>query len=121
MKTKEQILAELPNFYGTEAYHQWSMIARNFVLTDGAKYIAEVCGAYWLMDVIASHVSAYRSEGFALVQLTKEGDGCTIVISDGNDNTLAEQAIEFTDFPLDELKLYVVHGDYWIIMLPSEY
>lgn len=118
MKTKDEILQDLPNFYGTEQYHQWSAICRNFVLTDGAKYIADECGAYWLMDLIASYVQSYKSEGFAVVKF----DGKAVTIDDGNDNVLAEQVIEFTDFPLDEITLYVViSNDLWVIMLTSEY
>jgi hypothetical protein len=31
------------------------------------------------------------------------------------------QDIEFTDFPLPEVSLYVVPGDPTVLMLPSEY
>lgn len=34
----------------------------------------------------------------------------------------ANQSISYTDFPLDEIKLYVIRdGDEWIILLPSEH
>lgn len=34
----------------------------------------------------------------------------------------ANQSISYTDFPLDEIKLYVIReGDEWVILLPSEY
>ena len=44
----------LAQFYGTSAYYRF-IILSNLVLTDGTKYLAEVAGAYWLMDLIASY------------------------------------------------------------------
>lgn len=92
MKTKEEILFELPNFYGTETYTRWSMLFPNFVLTDGAKYIAESCDAYWLMDAIASHVRSYRKEEFGSVTFSREEKNWLLKITDGNETTLATQA-----------------------------
>ena len=123
MKTKQEILAELPNFYGTENYHWWSILFRNFVLTDGAKYIAEECGAYWLMDAIASHVGAYRNERFVVAKFVKADDpNWLLTIEDGDGGEYASQCIVFTDFPLDEITLYVIkQDDLWVVLLPSEY
>ena len=120
--SKEEILQTLPNFYGTEHYYKWSPLFPNFVLTDGAKYIAESCGAYWLMDAIASHRTSYVYESFLAVTLKKVRSAWVLYITDGNENTLTRQVIEFSDFPLDEIKLFVVkQDDLWVIMLPSEY
>ena len=122
MKTKEEILAELPNFYGTEGYQRWSTLFRTFVLSDGAQYIADACGAYWLMDAIASHRASYINEHFVLARLIKFDHGWKLRLEDGNDNTLVTQNIEYSDSPLEEIKLYVVkQEDLWVIMLPSEY
>jgi hypothetical protein len=33
-------------------------------------------------------------------------DGAEVVIDDGDENILAEQVIEFTDVPLDEVTLF---------------
>lgn len=123
MKTQSEILAELPNFYGTENYYKWSILFPHFVLTDGAQCIAEACGAYWLFDAIASYQQAYRGEDFVVAKFGKSGEEWwKLILDDGNDNVLAQQAIEFSDFPLNEIKLYVVKSDgLWVIMLPSEY
>lgn len=122
MKTKQEILAELPNFYGTENYHKWSVLFRNLVLTDGAKYIADECGAYWLFDAIASHLSRYKHEAFVVAKFAKYGSAWKLQLEDGDDRIVARQAIEFTDFPLDEITLYVVkQDDLWVVLLPSEY
>ena len=124
MKTKEEILFELPNFYGTASYHRWSPLFRNVVLTDGALYIAEACGAYWLMDAIASHRASYQQESFVVATLGHfaETTKWSLALDDGNGNPLATQIIEYSDFPLDEIKLYIVKQEnLWVILLPSEY
>lgn len=124
MKTKDEILNELPNFYGTDGYTRWSALFRNFVLTDGALYLAEAAGAYWLMDAIASHIGAYKNEDFVVAKLQRATatNGWVLRLEDGNDGLLADQLIEFSDFPLDEITLYVIQqDDLWVILLTSEY
>ena len=122
MLTKQEILDTLPNFYGTENYCKWSMLFPRFVMTDGAKYIADSCDAYWLMDAIASHFKSYKTHGFAVAKLKQHSKGFVLRIEDGDDNALERQTIEYSDFPLDEIMLYVVdNGDFWVILLPSEY
>ncbi|WP_371412075.1 DUF6876 family protein, partial [Nostoc linckia] len=45
-----------------------------------------------------------------------------ITATDGNNNQIARQEIEHTDFPLEKLKLYVqFDGEHSTLMLPSEY
>ena len=124
MKTKDEILANLPNFYGTENYFRLSPVFPNFVLTDGALYLAENAGAFWLMDALASHRDSYKNEGFVVAHLCMIGSTgkWSLLLEDGNDNTLAEQIIEYSDFPLDEITLYVIsQDDLRVILLPSEY
>ena len=122
MKTREEILAELPNFYGTENYYRLSPLFRTFVLTDGAKYLADAAGAWWLMDAIASHLGSYRDEGFVVAKFQAIVGGWELGITDGNEHFLATQRIEFSDFPLDEITLYVIkQDDLWVVLLPSEY
>ena len=124
MKTAEEIKSELLNYYGTEAYHKWSPLFANFVLTDGALFVCEECGAFWLADMIASHLSKYKDEGFAVASLqrVKESDAFKFLITDGNDRALVRQDIEFSDFPLDTVVLYVAPQDsLWVVLLPSEW
>ena len=42
----------------------------------------------------------------------------SLVCDDGNDNIVYTQHVAFTDFPLDEIKLYFTDN---VILLPSEY
>ena len=124
MRPVHEIQADLPNFTGTESYHRWSILFRYFVLTDGAKYVADECGAYWLMDAIASHLPRSRNEGFVVAKLAR-GKAVTyyiLTLDDGNGNTFARQVIDHTNFPLEEITFYIIpQDDLRVIMLPSEY
>jgi len=127
MKTKDEILAELPNFYGTEQYHRYSpALFRNVLLTDGALFIAESCDAFWLMDVLSSHIPSIKKAGdtFAVARLAAGHNSALFSLTDDipPNVTYATQAIEYTDFPLDEIKFYVsFDGARWTILLTSEY
>ena len=122
MLTKQEILNTLPNFYGTDGYTRWSPIFRNFLLTDGAKFIAEACDAHWLVDLFASHLPAYKDEGFAVLYLKVKDGKAVAQIEDGNGKVLKKQKIEYTDFPLDQIVLYCCpQDDQFVILLPSEY
>jgi hypothetical protein len=115
---------ELHNFSGTERYYR---ITHDTVITDGVKFVADKGGAYWLMTAIASYLTEQTDkETFIVANLTvaRTATACTALLKldDGNDNVLAEQFIEYTDFELDEFKLYACYnGDLWVIMLPREY
>lgn len=124
--------SDLSQFICTENYYRYSPLFRNFVLTDGAKYLADEAGAYWLMDAIASHVGSYRRDTFAVATLAglcnrphlrlKRPADWLLTIDDGNGKVYAQQEIEFSDFPLDLIKLYLCkNDDVWVILLPSEY
>lgn len=120
--TPQELQQNLSQFTGTEAYTKWSILFRNFVLTDGAKFLAEEAGAYWLMDAVASHYQAYKKEGFVVAKLLKYKGNWVLDITDGDENSLATQRIEYSDFPLEEITLYVIpQDDLWVILLPSEY
>ena len=119
-----QWVNELNNFSGTERYYR---ITPDTVITDGVKFVADKGGAYWLMTAIASYLPEFtQKETFIVANLTvsRSESSCTALLKldDGNDNILAEQFIEYTDFELDELKLYACYnGDVWVLMLPKEY
>ena len=70
-------------------------------------------------DCIEGHPK-YLTEFYAM--LLGKVDGASVVIDDGDENILAEQMIDFTDFPLEEITLFACwSGGYWVIMLTSEY
>jgi hypothetical protein len=112
----------LAQFICTENYYRYSPLFRNFILTDGTKYLADEAGAYWLMDAIASHIGSYRQDTFVVANLQKRPADWLLTIDDGNGKAYVKQEIEFSDFPLDSIKLYVCkQDDMWVILLPSEY
>ncbi len=126
MKTQDQIKSDLRQFIGSITYTKFSPLFPNVVLTDGTKYLAEECGAYWFMDVIASHIpSIPKDETFTVAQLTVNPmNKAFFTLADDSPATkfYANQSISYTDFPLDEVKLYVIREvDEWVILLPSEY
>lgn len=112
----------LRGFTCTENYYRYSPLFRNFILTDGTKFLAEEAGAYWLMDAVASHVGSYKKDTFVVAKLQKQLTDWLLIIDDGNGNLYAKQTIDFSDFPLDSMTLYVCkQDDMWVILLPSEY
>ena len=116
----------LAGFYGTQAYHRFSPLFPNLVLTDGANYLANKAGAFWLMDIIGSYQKECQKDDmlrdmqFWTLKVT---DGEAVVTCERDTNNVAfTQDIPYTDFPLDEIKLYVCNnGDYMVVLLPSEY
>lgn len=59
------------------------------------------------------------TEEFQVWKLLVRADrSATIFCDDGNGNIVFTQEIPFTDFPIDEVKLYFANN---IIHLPSEY
>ena len=122
--------SDLQQFTGTEHWYRHALV-RNVTFTDGAKYVADHAGAYWLLDIIAiaqPHTAGLANEYFQAWRMTVNGDASAIVVcTDGNDEELYRQAIRHTDFPLPEITLYCCrdgvmgHGVDWVILLPSEY
>ena len=50
----ETLESDLAQFTGSENYYRHSL-NRKFMHTDGVNYLAEKAGAFWLVDLIASH------------------------------------------------------------------
>ena len=112
--------ADLRQFTGSERWYRHPL-ARKMLYTDGAQYVAEHGGAYWLLDAIAfaQAIPAVAAEEFQLWTLVVRPDRTAILAcEDGNGKRVHRQEIPFTDFPLDEIKLYFTDG---VILLPDEY
>jgi hypothetical protein len=110
----------LSEFIGTERFYR---LSRRHLITDGAKYLADNAECYWLLDATTSHLMEIgTNDWFVLATLTVKDSGATLIYNDGNGIELARQQIPFTDFPMDEIKLYCCYdGEHWVTMLPSEY
>lgn len=123
----EELKYQLTQFHGTEGYLRYNpVLCPKVLLTDGAKFLAEEAGAYWFMDLIASHLpSIPKEEHFVVAWLVKNNGGAKFFLQDDIPASVpayAIQKIEYTDFPLDEITLYVARQEgHWIILLPSEY
>jgi len=132
MSTTDQqtLAADLAHFTGTESYtnlrYPWLRGAK-FLLTDGAKFLAEQAKAFWLMDAIASHQinKQVAAEPFQVWTLSvNEKHAAILICTDGNNTELVRQDIPSTDFPLSSITLYASQDDYLggrVVMLTSEY
>ena len=119
MNTHE-LQSALRNFTETEKYHR---VLPRLVITDGVQYLANKANSYWLVTAIYSHLitQPIHSE-FVVARLVVSGKTANLVLDDGNDQVISEQYIEYTDFPLDEVKLYCSYQErLWVLLLASEY
>jgi len=110
------------SFHGTDQYFRHRLANGMFLLlTDGCNYIRENAGggAYWLFDLILSWQMKLRKQRFQEWILEKQLDGTWFIeCQDGNKNYIAGQEIDYSDFPLEKITIWVVDG---VAMLPSEY
>jgi hypothetical protein len=124
--TAEQNLTreDLNQFTGTEQLFRHAL-SRNHFYTEGAQFVAERAGAYWLLDKIALHGSPkVARENFQVWKLRVNLDRTAkLTTSDGNDGVLKSETLPFTDFPLSEITLWAVRNEFdgFTIMLPGEY
>jgi len=121
LEVQDAIYRELRQFIGSETlYRHWT---RELRYTEGVKFLADKCGAYWLIDAIASwQPEALKDSGLAEFQLwdlhVKDDLTADLVCSRDCDDAVFSQRIAFTDCPLAFVRLYVEGG---VLMLPSEH
>lgn len=116
---KAELEAGLAMYTGsTRWFRHWT---RRLVYTEGVQFLADKASAYWLIDLVASwcpHQSLQNQE-FVVWKLSVKPDRtATAIADDGNGRELARQDIPWTDFPLDEVSLYLTDNT---LLLPSEY
>jgi hypothetical protein len=113
--------ADLNRFTGTEHWYRHGL-NWNVTFSDGAKHVADVGGAYWLLDIIAiaqRYDKRVAGTPFQVWKLSVRPDhSATLRCEDGNHIIVSTQEIEYTDFPADECTLWFSDG---VIYLPSEY
>ena len=110
----------LSQFTGTEHWYRHALV-RSILFTDGAKYVADMAGAYWLLDEIAlaqKFEPAIAAEGFQVWKLSVQGSAATLTCDDGENRVVFTKAIPFTDFPGNGVTLWCTGG---VIMVPNEY
>lgn len=111
----------LSKFTGSECWYRHG-INRAVIFTDGAKYVADTAGAYWLLDEIAiiqPYNKRVASEAFQVWKLVVHPDDtATLTCDDGDGHIVFTKEIEFTDFPHEGVTLWFTNNT---ILLPSEY
>lgn len=114
----KHILSNLDQFIGTVNYYRHFT---GIVYTDGIQYLAESCGAYWLIDVIASYqAKAGQKYPFQIWRIRVNADNSAVVDmrEDSDREPAITQEIRYTDFPLKEYEVYCIDG---VILLKNEY
>ena len=120
--TAEQIQDHCAGFSGSEEFFRhWT---RKLIYTSGIRFLVEACNAYWLLDVIASYQARCAKDemlcDFQIWTLKATGNKATVTCLRDTDDIAFTQDIEYTDFPLSEIKLYCERGEYMTVMLPNE-
>ena len=119
--------SDLSQFTGTSQWFRHALV-RRITYTEGVQFVAERAGAYWLVDKIATmqldpKISAEDFQVWRLVVADGKAtltcdDGDRIGVGDSKPILLHSERIDFTDFPLEKIELWV-EGD--VILLPSEH
>ena len=124
--TPEQLEMNLAHYTGAEDYFRHGLNPR-LIYTDGVKYLADQAGAYWLIDIVASvqhtglHLARHLFQSWSLTVDTDKATGL-VVCTNGNGKKIYVQQMEYTDFPLREVRLYCCEDDgLHVLMLSSEY
>jgi hypothetical protein len=113
--------AKLHTFTGSEYWYRHPFV-RQVLYTDGAKYVAEKGGAYWLLDEIAFAQKGNKrvaAEPFQVWKLQVKADRTAkLTCEDGNGKKVYAKRLDYTDFPLAEIIFYFTDN---VILLTSEY
>lgn len=113
---------------GSEHFYR-HMLCKRLLYTDGVKEVATICGAWWLVDAIASYVATNYEVNRELFQVwtLKVHAVCgrtMLACTNGNDDVpVVSQEIPYTDFPseLMPFKLFCeAGGGSFVLMLPEE-
>jgi hypothetical protein len=119
-----EIKETLKEFHGTNEYHKHLFPGRPAILlTDGCKFIRDACKANWLFDAILSYQGDLQSKQirfqiWELKQLKKDLTWLLTCREDKGLKPVVTQSIEYSDFPLDYIKLWLIDK---VALLPSEY
>lgn len=113
-----EIRQALAQCTGSEHWYRHPLV-RPFIYTDGPKLFADMAGAYWFLDIVATEVLPFqKKEEFIVVTLTVTGSKARISTDDGNGQVFWTRDIDFTDCPEGEWKFYLVNNTFHV---PSEY
>lgn len=105
--TPEQLQDCMDQFFGGSEgrYRHWAR--KQFIYTQGVKAMADLAGAHWLLDIVATEVAGIALQRwfdlddpttFLKVDVTGSSAKLSLVRDDGED-PLWSRDIGFTDFP----------------------
>lgn len=123
MKTID-IRTTLSQFHGTSEYYKHLFPGKSpIIITEGCKYVRDACNAYWLFDAILSYQCDKVLKGvdfqvWELKRLKVDLSWLLTCREDVNTIPIIRQSIQFSDFPLDYIKIYVIDN---VALLPTEY
>lgn len=111
-------LPDLSGFTGSEHLYRHALV-KSIHYTDGVKYLADTCGAYWLIDKIAISQAEpiLKNARFQVWRLFVRGNEGKILVEDGNGYTIYKEDLDYTDFP-SRIDIWFADNT---ILLPSEY
>lgn len=118
------IREELKMFHGTTEYHKHLFPGKSPILiTDGCKYVRDECKAYWLFDAILRYqcekiLRDIKFQVWELKRLKVDLSWQLTCREDTGKKPLIRQSIEFSNFPLDYIKIWLIDK---VASLPSEY
>lgn len=116
--TTQDLKAALAHCTGSEHWYRHALV-RPFLYTDGVKLFADMAGAYWFLDIIATEVFRYQArEEFIHIKMDVKGGAAVITADDGNGAVFWSRNIDFTDCPEGEWRFYLANST---MLLPSEY
>lgn len=136
-QNQQQLAAELKTnlrqFTGDLERYRHSLFPK-LIYTPGIQYLAETAGAYWLIDLIASHLispeykRAVQQDGriidlhFWNLAMSDDSTAVLTVQVDRGEDAFFRQSIPFSDFPLETIDLWVAFdGQFFTLYLPSEH
>ena len=123
--TPQQIKDGLREFYCTDGYTRYTF---GILLTSGVRWLCENANCFWLVDAIGSYQGDKRVKNdeslqgfqFWTLKVNTEKQTAVLTLERDTDDVVLTQNIEYTDFPLDTIKLYYSPQDK-VLLLPSEY
>ncbi len=124
---------ELRQFTGDLERYRHGLNPR-VIYTPGVRHVAERAGAYWLIDLIASHIASREmaaavakderlgSLQFWRLDVAEDHSAVATCRADSGVEPAITQTIEFTDFPLESIDVWAGwDGAHWTLYLPSEH
>lgn len=121
----KHLIEQLQGFCGSTTCYQIPMLRTKY--TEGIKYLADQAQCHWLItDTAVVCKSLKHKSSFILVLFKRYSNTvqkrthkeAKITYANGNGVILFEQEYEYTDLPLNELRLFYTND---MLMLPNEY